>query len=350
VTGGAGLIGKHLVDYLIDVLGHEVIVVENFSNSVPEVVHAKATIEECDLAVEHERTVAIVEKHRPDIIFHAACHPYEGLSQFNPVDVTLSTHVSTLHLLVGATKAGSVKRFVYFSSMARYGSGHRCDDGSVRGPPFEEDFIPNAEDVYASAKIASEECVRILCNLHNIEWSIVVPHNVYGEANDKALSDPYRGFLLIWVNNLLRNKPFYIYGDGEQQRAPSYVTDTIPAIAKMGLDPKTNHQTVNIGARQHYSINETAKIVRRVFTEVTGMPTPEPIYTKARPCEVKYAFCTIDKSIDLLGYEDKTSLEEGVRKLTQWAWKIAPNGLDPRYLQKYEIVKQIPETWEKKLI
>ena len=171
VTGGAGLIGKHLADYLIDQLGHEVLVVENFSNSVREVVHPKAQIEVCDLAVEHERTVAIVDKFRPEIIFHAACHPYEGLSQFNPVDVTLSTHLSTLHLLVGAAKAaGSVRRFVYFSSMARYGSGHRADDGSVRGPPFDEAFIPNPEDVYATAKVASEECVRILCDLHKIEW------------------------------------------------------------------------------------------------------------------------------------------------------------------------------------
>lgn len=165
-----------------------------------------------------------------------------------------------------------------------------------------------------------------------------------------ALSDPYRGFLLIWVNNLLRNKPFYIYGDGEQQRAPSYVTDTIPAIAKMGLDPKTNHQIVNIGAKQHYSINETARIVREVFTEVTGLPTPDPIYTKPRPCEVKYAFCTIDKSIELLGYDDKTSLRQGVTNLVRWASGLAPKGLEPRYLQKYEILKEIPETWEKKLI
>eukprot|EP01027_Heterolobosea_sp_BB2_P009161 GEZU01013546.1.p1 GENE.GEZU01013546.1~~GEZU01013546.1.p1 ORF type:complete len:235 (-),score=26.27 GEZU01013546.1:445-1149(-) len=234
--------------------------------------------------------------------------------------------------------------------MARYGSGHRCDDGTIKGPPFDESYIANPEDIYATAKVSSEECVKILCNLHNIEWSIVVPHNVYGEANESALSDPYRGFLLIWVNRLLRRKPFYIYGDGEQVRAPSYVLDTIPAIAKMGLCPETNHQIVNIGAQAHYTINEIAALVREVFTEVTGLDTPEPIYVAGRPCEVKYAYCTIEKSVRLLGYQDKTSLREGVRRLVRWASALAPNGLEPRYLQSYEISEKMPETWKKRLI
>lgn len=348
VTGGAGLIGKPICIRLLE-LGHKVICVDDFSNSDRTDLPKDLIVHECNL-VDADKTKQIIVQTKPEIIFHLACHPYEGLSQFIPYDVSQTTYIATVNVVVGAIAAGTVKRIVNFSSMARYGKGHVKDDGTLLGPPFQEWYRPSPKDVYAVAKIASEHVVEIMCNLHHIEWVHCVPHNVYGEANKMALSDPYRGFILIWINCLLRDKPFYIYGDGMQKRAPTYIGDVVDPMVQLGFSDKVKYQTINIGALKDYTLNELAEIVCRVFEEETKRKAKKPIHTEARPCEVKHAWCCIDKSKELLGYKDITSVEEGVRKVVRWAVKIAPNGLPPRYLKEYEISKKAPKTWTERLI
>jgi len=262
----------------------------------------------------------------------------------------MTTFIATINTLIGAVNAKTVKRFVNYSSMARYGVGHVKDDGTVKGAPFYEDYRPHPEDVYACAKVGAERSAQILCELHDIEWVNCVPHNVYGEANKMALSDPYRGFLLIWTNSLLRGRPFFIYGDGTQKRAPSYVGDCVGPMALLGFSPKVISQTVNIGALKEYELNEIADIVREEFTKVTGRETKEPVHTEPRPCEVKDAWCSIEKSVELLDYDDKIQLREGVHNLIQWAYEHFPEGLDSRYLHQFDIEDKAPRVWiEKKL-
>lgn len=207
VTGGAGLIGKPICDILIE-NGHKVWSFDNYCNSTKDVHHKECIPVEIDIC-NKDKVIEEILKIKPDIIYHTACHPYEGMSQFCPIKITETITIATLHLLVGAIKSHSVKRFVNFSSMARYGKGHLKDDNTILGCPYQESYNPNPEDVYASAKVSAEENVKILCNLHGIEWTNVVPHNVYGPANSKILSDPYRGVILIWTNSLLRGKPLY---------------------------------------------------------------------------------------------------------------------------------------------
>jgi nucleoside-diphosphate-sugar epimerase len=151
VTGGGGLIGKPLCDYLLD-LGCEVHVMDDFSNSDPANVDERCHVHVINL-VNNDRTIEIITSIQPSVIYHLACHPYEGLSQFCPHDVSMTTYMATVHVVSGAIKSGSVKRFVNYSSMARYGSGHRKDNGEILYAPFYESFIPNPEDVYAVSKV-----------------------------------------------------------------------------------------------------------------------------------------------------------------------------------------------------
>jgi len=349
VTGGAGLIGMHLINYLID-QGHDVISIDNYCNSTPEVINPKALAVKLDLLTDTEQLNELFITHKPEIVYHTACHPYEGLSQFIPCDVSANTYQITLNTLVASIKCKSMKRFVFFSSMARYGSGfYDPDIKQKRGPPFEEWFTPHPEDVYAVAKVAAEQVVQIMCDMHNIEWTVLIPHNVYGEASLMTLTDPYRGFIYIWINNILRNKPFYIYGDGEQERAPSYVGDSIIAIAKAGLDEGHHRHYYNIGARTPYSLNECAEVLRQVFTEITGVTPPPPVHVEGRPLEVKIAHCSTEKSEQQLGYTDTTSLKEGMSRVVRWAMSLAPNGAEPRYLPKYELTEKMPEAWRNRL-
>jgi UDP-glucose 4-epimerase len=190
-----------------------------------------------------------------------------------------------------------------------------------------------------------------MCDLHGIDWVHCIPHNVYGEANFKALGDPYRGVLLIWVNCLLRGRSFFIYGDGEQTRAPSYVGDCVPAMARLGFQiDKISKQCFNIGANREYTLNELAKITCSVFEEVTGTTAPRPVYAESRPCEVKHAFCNNDKSAQVLGYQDKTHIREGIHRLITWARRVAPTGVEPRYKKQIEIEQKAPRVWVDKKI
>merc|ERR1719182_1024694 len=100
-------------------------------------------------------------------------------------------------------------------------------------------------------------------------------------------------------------------------------------MVKMGFGPH-QRQVVNIGSLKEYTLNEMAEIAQEVFTEVTGRSPPKFVRAEKRPCEVKDAWCSIEKSVKLLNYEDKTSLREGMARLMKWAAEQYPEGLEPR--------------------
>jgi UDP-glucose 4-epimerase len=242
--------------------------------------------------------------------------------------------------------------------MARYGKGHKKDDGTILGPPFEESYNPEPEDVnkqltkvYACAKVAAEKVVKILCELNNIEWVNIIPHNVFGEANSKALSDPYRGVILIWINCLLRERNIYIYGDGEQKRAPSYVGDIMEILEDVIDSKSVVGESINIGSDKEYTLNEISNIVSEVYKELTGKEYNKPIHVKDRPLEVKYAYCSHKKAEKLLNFNpNKTNLKDGIENVLKWALKISEKGFENRYLNELEISNNAPDTWIKKLI
>merc|ERR1712045_1839 len=97
-------------------------------------------------------------------------------------------------------------------------------------------------------------------------------------------------------------------------RAPSYVGDCVDPMIEMGFRAELSRQVVNIGSLQEYTLNDMADLAQEVFTEVTGRTPPKFVRAEKRPCEVKDAWCSITKSVEMLGYEDKTSLREGLAK------------------------------------
>lgn len=118
-----------------------------------------------------------------------------------------------------------------------------------------------------------------------------------------------------------------------------------PMVA-MGLDPRMAKHTVNIGALKEYTLNDLADMAQEVFLDVTGRTPPKWVRAEKRPCEVKDAWCSIDKSVEMLKYEDKTSVREGMAKLIRWAHEKFPGGLEPRYLQNLEIEgDKVPSVW-----
>lgn len=336
VTGAAGFMGSHLVDNLIR-KGHTTYGLDDLSGGYLRNVNPKSKFEKIDLR-NKEKTASFLEKTKPEIIFHLAADATEGRSQFTPVECTERNYISYLNLLIPAINYG-FKKMILTSSMSVYGS---------QKAPFNENMERKPDDIYGVSKAAMERATEILSRVCGFRYTILRPHNVYGPRQNMA--DPYRNVVAIFINKLLANKNFYIYGDGEQKRAFTYIDDFTPFIIKAGFQKNCDGQIINIGPSKEYSINELAKIVFKIFFLNDNIPKNlRPKYLPSRPQEVKDAWCTIEKAKRLLGYKETVTLEEGIRKMVEWAKSQGYQKC--AYLNDLEIIsKNIPITWKEKLI
>ena len=270
----------------------------------------------------------IFDKHEFEYVFHLAAYAAEGLSPFMRMFNDRNNMLSTDNI-INECISHDVKRLIYTSSMSVYGWGER------RGEEFDESDKPAPIDPYAVSKYACEMTIKIAGEQHGLDWCIIRPHNVYGEKQN--IWDKYRNVLGIWMYKILHNEPMLIYGDGEQTRAFSYIDDCLPCFWNAAVFPEASKEIINVGGVKGYSINEAAELL----CKITGYDKVE--HKEARH-EVKHAVPRPDKSIELLGYEQKTSLEEGLRKMWEWAKKQPDR---PQYKwENYEITKGIYSFWK----
>lgn len=336
VTGAAGFMGSHLVDALLE-MGHEVYGVDDLSGGYMDNVNPQSRFTKLDLQ-EKKATADFVDSVKPELVFHLAADATEGRSQFTPINCTMRNYVAYLNLLVPSIKNG-MKKMVLTSSMSVYGA---------QKAPFSEDMRREPEDIYGISKSAMEHATEILSDVYKFNYTIIRPHNVYGPRQN--LADPYRNVIAIFINCMLQNKNFYIYGDGNQKRAFSYINDFTPYIVKAGFDDVANSQIFNIGPMQEYSINELADVVLKKFFPDGNIPDNlKPKFVPLRPKEVVDAWCTMEKAEKLLGYKTTVGLEEGVGKMVEWAREHG--AMQFKYLDSLELVNEdTPVTWKEKLI
>jgi UDP-glucose 4-epimerase len=336
VTGAAGFMGSHLVDALVDA-GHDVYGVDDMSGGFWRNVNPGSHFTELDLRLKEPAT-RFVEEVKPQILFHLAADATEGRSQFTPLTCTERNLMAYLHTLVPAIRFG-VEKVVLTSSMSVYGA---------QPPPFDESMRPEPEDIYGVSKAAMEHTTRILGHVHGFAHTIIRPHNVYGPRQN--IADPYRNVIGIFINACLQGKNFYIYGDGEQRRAFTYIDDFTPYMARAGFDPATDGETINLGPRDEFSINHLAEVVLGFFYPDGSMSERmRPQHLPPRPMEVRDAYCTDEKARRLLGYRPTISLEEGVGRMIAWAKELGPQ--KPRYMDELELTTdETPVTWTQKLI
>ena len=322
--------GSHLADTFLS-RGHEIIGIDNliggYKSNVPEGVKF------------YEYDLLDLEAILPcfsdvDLVLHAACTAYEGLSVFSPSLVTNNTFQITSTTLSASASSG-VKKFVYMSSMARY--------GTQKTVPFREHMAPSPQDPYGIAKYASELLIRNICTTQGIEFSIVVPHNIIGPR--QKYDDPFRNVASIMINRMLSGRQPIIYGDGTQQRCFSFMDDVIEPLIKVCEDDVANGLTINIGPDEEFlSINDLAY----KLSEIIGFKL-DPIYVPGRPQEVTDANCSADLARKLLGYKTSTSLDSGLSSLVDWIKANGPKDFD--YHLKIEINNHLtPRTWTQKLI
>jgi UDP-glucose 4-epimerase len=329
ISGVAGFLGSHLADAFIH-RGHQVVGCDNMIggdlHNLPEGIE----FEEADCGD--------VELMKPlladvDLVYHCGAIATEGLSVFSPGIIAKHVYGNTAGLLAAAASK-RVGRFVYCSSMARYGRGN---------PPFREDQPAAPVDPYGIAKYAGELLVKNVCDTHGMEHAIAVPHNIIGPK--QKYDDPYRNVASIMINRMLQGKQPIIYGDGEQERCFSFVQDCVDPLLKMGSQKGLSGEVINIGPDEEtVTINQLAAVIADLLSFDL-----RPVYVKERPREVKHATCSADKARKLLGYKTQVSLRDGLRSMADWIREHGPKPFD--YHLPIEIDSPLlPATWRERLI
>lgn len=325
ITGVAGLMGSRLADWIIaNVPNVEVYGIDDLSGGYINNVHPEVKLYTCNLSDNSSALYSALNQPY-DYVFHLAAYAAEGLSPFIRCYNYQNNLISTARIVNACVNSG-VKRLIFTSSMAVYGVGK---------PPFHEDDLPSPIDPYGIAKYACEQDIRIAGEQHGLDWCIIRPHNFYGIKQN--IWDKYRNVLGIWMYQHLNGQPMTIFGDGLQKRAFSYIDDCLECFWKAATQENCSKQIINLGGIKEVTIKDASEVLR----EVIG--AGEIVHLEPRH-EVKIAHASYEKSVELLGFEHKTDLHDGLTRMWQWA-KEQP--MRERFVwSHYEIEKGIYGYWK----
>ncbi len=329
VSGCAGFLGSHICDELlsrgIEVKGVDSLI-GGYADNVPSGVDW--VVADC---LDYEGLCNLMKGC--DLVVHAACTAYEGLSVFSPALITKNTYQISVNLMSAAIR-NQVKRFVHCSSMARY--------GSLGLEKYTEDMVCKPQDPYGIAKYAAELTLTNLAEVHGIELVIGVPHNIIGPR--QKYDDPFRNVASIMANLMLQGRQPVIYGDGLQTRCFSDIEDTISPLASLCFDDNAPGQIFNIGPdEQPISIIQLAEIISSKLNF-----SLDPIFMEGRPQEVKHAICSSDKIREYFDYKTKCTIDYTIEKLINYIQVRGIRKFD--YHIPIEIINEkTPKTWTNKL-
>jgi UDP-glucose 4-epimerase len=323
VTGGAGFIGSHVAEELLK-RGHSVDAVDDLSGGFPENVPAGARFREGSVT-DADFVQELFSKSRYDYVFHLAAYAAEGLSHFIRRFNYTNNVIGSMNLLDAAVNS-DVRCYVFSSSIAVYGEAPL---------PMTEETVPRPVDPYGIAKYAVEMDLLAARKLFGLDFIVFRPHNVYGERQN--IGDRYRNVIGIFMNQILRNEPMTVFGDGEQTRAFTHIADVAPVIADSIERKAAFNEVFNVGAEKPYTVNRLAEIVAAAM----GVE-PRISHLPARH-EVVHAYSSHDKARRLLDYRPEVSLEEGIARMAEWVRRHGTR--TSRAFSDIEIRKNLPPSW-----
>jgi dTDP-L-rhamnose 4-epimerase len=341
ITGGAGFIGSHLARQLLR-SGHEVRALDRLDPQVhPERERPAYLEDEVELIVGDVRDSAAVQYalHGVDAVVHLAARVGVGQSMYE-IDDYCSVNTVGTGVLLEALMQHPVRRLVVASSMSIYGEGQaRTADGELawaverksdqleRGEweprsrddrelvfePTPETKTPSLSSVYALNKYDQERMCLLFGSSYGVPTTALRFFNVYGP--DQALSNPYTGVLAIFGGRLLNDKAPLIFEDGQQRRDFVSVHDVAAACSLALEREQATGQAVNVGSGESVTVREIAERL----AAVTGRGHVEPEVTgKYRVGDIRHCFADISLARELLGYEPRVQLEDGMAELAEW--------------------------------
>jgi nucleoside-diphosphate-sugar epimerase len=300
VTGGAGFIGSHLTEELVR-RGHRVRVVDSLvTGKRRNLDHIKGVeFLEGDLALGDVARRAVTGV---DYVLHQAAIPSVPRSVKDPLTSNDANVTGALNILVAARDAG-VKRLVYAGSSSVYG-----DTPTL---PKHEGMPTAPLSPYALQKLVAEQYCQMFTRLYGFETVTTRYFNVFGPRQDPG--SPYSGVISLFSKAILEGEQPIIYGDGEQTRDFTYVSNVVDGVLLACEAPKAAGEAMNVANGGRISLNE----LLRVMNKICGTKA-EPIYREPRAGDVRDSQADISKARALLGFKPTVGLEEGLRHTLDW--------------------------------
>ena len=344
ITGGAGFIGTHLYEKLLDE-GAIVHVFDNLSEQIhgvgavftdPRVEFTQGDV--CDLAAISDAV------SRADVVYHLAAETGTGQSMYEVRRYVVTNEVGTATLLeaIANTNRSDIK-LIMASSRSVYGEGaYRSLSGDLQQPEarsaeqlsngtwdfYDElggalapvatpsSFPPNPGSIYAATKYSQEVLCSVFCRSHGISCTILRFQNVYGEG--QSLRNPYTGIISIFYNRMRQGLAINIFEDGLESRDFVHVSDVIDALISSACNRVSVSPLVaNVGSGEPMSVLKLAKLL----SEVSGFAARIEVTGDFRVGDVRHCFADIDCARRLIGYSPRVDLRLGLTKFVGWAIK-----------------------------
>lgn len=292
ITGGAGFIGSHLVDALVE-RGEEVHVVDNYAaGKRDDRLNSKAIYHEVDIR-DYEKLAPIVSGAQ--YVFHEAALPRVQFSIENP-ELTFSVNVTGTISVLRASHEGKVGRVIYAASSSVYGDQSRL--------PLSEDMPAQPKSPYGLQKYIGELACRLWSDVYGLPTVSLRYFNVYGPR-----FDPNGAYALVVGKFLIqksKGEPLTITGDGTHSRDYTHVRDVVRAnLLAMESDKVGKGEVINVGMGRNVSVNDVAALIGSPVVHIE--PRLEPAHTLADTSRAK----------ELLGWEPSVRLEDGIAELKE---------------------------------
>jgi nucleoside-diphosphate-sugar epimerase len=293
VVGGAGFIGSNLVDALVE-RGDDVVVVDNLSTGYRRNLNPAARLHEIDIAEDSERLTSALNGR--EVVFLTAALARVPRSIEDPVGTHSVNVTGALRVLKAAVDAG-VRRVVYSSSSSVYG-----DQPTL---PLTEDMHPGPLNPYACQKLMGEIYARNFARIYGLETVCLRYFNVYGPR--QVTEGAYRLVISIFMDQRRQGQPMTIHGDGEQTRDFTWVGDVVRAnMLAAASDGVGRGEPINIGAGAEVSVNRVAELI--------GGPV---VHVEPRGFDERFKRAGIERARQLLGWEPRVHIEEGIRRILE---------------------------------
>ncbi|MFX1579450.1 MAG: SDR family NAD(P)-dependent oxidoreductase [Promethearchaeota archaeon] len=302
VTGGAGFIGSHIVDRLME-LGAKVKVLDDLSSGSLENLSRWRNNPNFELINGDIRNPEIVKEavRGISVVFHQAAKVSVPFSIENPTLVADVNGMGTVILLDECRKA-DMEKVVVASSSSVYGETSTL--------PKIESMITEPISPYGVSKLTAERMAIAFAKTYNLNTTTLRYFNIFGP---RQRGGSYAGVISIFINNGFTNQPFPIFGDGTQTRDFTFVRDVVDCNIRAAMSEKTNGEVYNVAGGQQITINRLGEIIK----SLTGS-TSEFQYLPKREGDIEHSLADISKAQRDFGYEPTVDIESGLKKTIEW--------------------------------
>ena len=305
VTGGAGFIGSHLCDALLEKGAGKVVCLDNFFLGKMENLEEALKSDNFTLYRDDARNFgvvqAIMEREKIEVVFNMATIAL-NYSFFNPFDAYM-VNVSIANTLLELLKIGAYKTLIHTSSSEAY--------GSAQYSPMDENHPTDPTTPYAAGKAAADLMVHSFAKVLPMDIAIVRPFNNYGPRQNAE--GPLAGIIPATAKRLKNGGKPIIHGDGEQTRDFIYVKDTVRGLIMAYENMASRGQIINLGSGKDISMNHLLQEI----CDYMGY-TGEWEHNESRTSDVRKLCADISKAKKLIGFETKMKFDDGIKETLDW--------------------------------